>query len=112
MKDIAERGELNFFFQEPKYSREKLVYKNSAPEKITNNLKLAIEALKKLDEKNFSKEKIKDNLMKVADDLENRGELLHPVRFALSGLEKSPDPFIVAEILGKNETLSRLQKAV
>jgi len=112
VKDIAERGELNFFFQEPKYSREKLVYKNSAPEKITNNLKLAIEALKKLDEKNFSKEKIKDNLMKVADDLENRGELLHPVRFALSGLEKSPDPFIVAEILGKNETLSRLQKAV
>ena len=50
--------------------------------------------------------------MKVADSLESRGELLHPIRFALSGLDKSPDPFTIAEILGKNETLSRLQKAI
>jgi len=50
--------------------------------------------------------------MKIADSLENRGELLHPIRFALSGLDKSPDPFIIAEILGKNETISRLQKAI
>lgn len=50
--------------------------------------------------------------MQIADKLNNRGELLHPVRFALSGLDKSPDPFIIAEILGKNETLSRLQKAI
>jgi hypothetical protein len=50
--------------------------------------------------------------MKIADGLDNRGELLHPVRFALSGLDKSPDPFIIAEVLGKNETLFRLQKAI
>ena len=50
--------------------------------------------------------------MQIANTLENRGELLHPVRYALSGLDKSPDPFIIAEILGKNETLSRLQKAL
>jgi hypothetical protein len=50
--------------------------------------------------------------MLIADHLESRGELLHPVRFALSGLDKSPDPFIIAEILGKDETLSRLQKAI
>jgi Anticodon binding domain len=43
--------------------------------------------------------------------LESRGEILHPVRYALSGLEKSPDPFIIASIIGKNETLSRLQNA-
>ena len=39
--------------------------------------------------------------MQIANTLENRGELLHPVRYALSGLDKSPDPFIIAEILGK-----------
>ena len=50
--------------------------------------------------------------MRIADNLASRGELLHPVRFALSGLDKSPDPFIIASILGKNETLSRLQKAI
>ena len=50
--------------------------------------------------------------MQIANNLENRGELLHPIRYALSGLDKSPDPFIIADILGKNETLSRLQKAI
>jgi hypothetical protein len=34
------------------------------------------------------------------------------MRFALSGLEKSPDPFTIAFILGKNETISRIQKAI
>ena len=55
---------------------------------------------------------LKTALMAVANKLEGRGELLHTVRFALSGLDKSPDPFIIASIIGKNETLSRLQNAI
>ena len=66
----------------------------------------------KLAEKDFTSENIKNILIKLANKSENRGELLHPVRYALSGLDQSPDPFVIAEILGKNETLSRLQKAV
>ena len=50
--------------------------------------------------------------MRIANSLESRGELLHPVRYALSGQDKSPDPFAIAFIIGKNETLSRLQKAI
>ena len=68
--------------------------------------------MEKLKEKDFTNENIKNALMQIADKLENRGELLHPVRYALSGLDKSPDPFIIADVLGKNETLSRLQKAI
>ncbi len=30
------------------------------------------------------------------------------MRVALSGKEKSPDPFTLAEILGKDETIKRL----
>lgn len=112
VKDIAERGELNFFFKAPEIKKEKLIFKNTPSEKIKNNLNLAIKTLSDLDENNFIQENIKTSLMLIADNLESRGELLHPVRFALSGLDKSPDPFIIAEILGKNETLSRLQKAV
>lgn len=116
VKDMADRGELDIFFKAPEMDKaklkEKILYKNSTPEKITNNLKLAIKALGDLREKDFTKENIKNSLMKIADSLESRGELLHPVRYALSGMDKSPDPFIIAEILGKNETLSRLQKAL
>ncbi len=112
VKEMVQRGELDFFSKKPKYVREKLVYKNFSPEKISNNLKQAINILQALSEKDFTKENIKKSLMQIADKLENRGGLLHPVRYALSGKDQSPDPFIIAEILGKNETLSRLQKAV
>lgn len=112
VKDMVERGELFFFFHEPQIQKEKLIYKNIAPEKISNNLKIAIKALDNLTEENFTADDIKNTLMIIADSLESRGELLHPVRYALSGLDKSPDPFIIASIIGKNETLSRLQKAV
>jgi len=112
IKDMVARGELDFFFKAPNYPKEKLIYKNTTLEKIKNNLKLATEALGELSEKDFTIENIKNVLMLIADKLDSRGELLHPIRFALSGLDKSPDPFIIASIIGKNETLSRLQKAV
>ena len=43
---------------------------------------------------------------------EGRGSVLWPFRMALTGLEKSPNPFIIAEILGKNETIKRLEYAI
>jgi glutamyl-tRNA synthetase len=112
IEKMLSAGELHFFFKQPEYNKEKLTYKNTPAEKISDNISKAIKALEEINENNFTKENVKDALMKVADNLENRGELLHPIRFALSGLDKSPDPFIIAEILGKNETLARLQKGI
>lgn len=112
VKEMVEGGELSFFIKEPNYDKAKLVFKNTTLEQTNLNINSAISALKEIDEGNFTKENVKDSLMKIADSLDSRGELLHPIRFALSGLDKSPDPFIIAEILGKNETISRLQKAL
>ena len=112
IKKMVEAGELDFFYKAPEYTKDKLIYKNTSIEKISSNLKDAYNALEKIKEKDFTLENIKNTLMRVADEKESRGELLHPVRYALSGLDKSPDPFVIAEILGKNETLSRLQKAI
>jgi hypothetical protein len=41
-----------------------------------------------------------------------KGDVLWPMRFALSGKDKSPDPFTLAYIFGKEETHHRLEKAV
>ena len=109
---MALAGELDFFFKQPEYEREKLIFKNSTQEKISENLKIIIKALENIDENNFTTLNIKDTLMLIANMEGNRGEVLHPVRYALSGRDKSPDPFIIASILGKNETISRLQKAI
>jgi glutamyl-tRNA synthetase len=112
VKSMAERGELDFFFKVSEYDKGKLIYKNTLPEKITNNLKITIKALENIDENNFTIENIKNSLTLIAEAEGNRGEVLHPVRYALSGMDKSPDPFTIASIIGKNETISRLQKAI
>lgn len=109
--EMASRGELDFFVKAPEISKEKLIFKDTPAEQIKNNLSLAESELKNINEADFNKENIKDVLMKVAEGVGNRGELLHPVRYALSGLERSPDPFIIAEIIGKNETLKRIENA-
>ncbi len=109
---MVEAGELDFFFTLGDYDKENLIYKDIPKEKIFSNISLAIECLEKIEEKDFNIENIKNSLMSIADTLESRGELLHPIRYALSGLSKSPDPFIIASILGKIETLKRLQNAI
>lgn len=109
---MVEAGELDFFFALGEYSKDNLTYKDIPKEKIFLNIDLAIKSLEQIEEKDFNIENIKNSLMSIADSLENRGALLHPIRYALSGLSKSPDPFIIASILGKNETLKRLKNAI
>ena len=59
----------------------------------------------------WSKESVKGALWPYAES-EGRGEVLWPMRVSLSGREKSPDPFVIAGIIGKDETITRLKGAV
>lgn len=109
--EMVGAGELEMFFKQPEYSKEKLVYKDSSLEDTIANLKKALQVLENIPEDQFTAEKIKEVLIEAAGS-SDRGRLLHPVRYALSGRDKSPDPFIIASIIGKNETISRIQKAI
>lgn len=109
---LVEKGELDWVNQYEGVSVENIVFKDTPKETTIQNIKNAIKVLEEIDENYFLKEKIKEVLFKLAETLPRRGELLHPVRYALSGKDQSPDPFIIGEILGKDETISRLQKAI
>lgn len=52
-----------------------------------------------------------DAIMKYAE-AEGKGNVLWPLRYALSGKEKSPDPFTLLKILGQDEATSRVEKAI
>ena len=110
IKKLVQEGELDFFIEPPVIDFKKLIFKDATIEETKNNLNNVISILTPLED--FSKEKIKEELMKLAEKSEKKGNILHPVRFALSGKDKSPDPFIIAEILGKEETILRLQNAI
>ena len=52
-----------------------------------------------------------DAIMRYAEAM-GRGNVLWPLRYALSGQPKSPDPFILMLALGKDESRSRVEKAI
>jgi glutamyl-tRNA synthetase len=83
----------------------KLAGKSDAPK---DHLKKVIDSLSSL--KNFSKEEVKNAVWAYAEE-KGKGNVLWPMRFGLSGQDRSPDPFIIAEILGKEESIKRLTSA-
>ena len=54
---------------------------------------------------------IKNILMKLAEE-KGKGNILWPLRVSLSGKEKSPDPFNLVYILGREVTIKRIESVV
>lgn len=79
-------------------------------EVASNHLKALADLLQHLPDEGFTAIQLKDILWPYAT-AQGRGEVLWPLRVALSGKEKSPDPFIIAALLGKTETLARIARA-
>ncbi len=109
---MIEDGELDYVISSPQYPKELLLWKDEQDmNALVRRLKEIHVRLEAVDEKNFKKDIIKDALWEYAT-VEGRGQVLWPLRIALSGKEKSPDPFVLGELVGKQETLNRLKRAV
>ncbi len=101
-------GELSFTNQLKEYTKESLKWKEEKDLVNTKKyLKNIIEIISKIDNDNFTKDNIKSAIWPIAIAI-GKGNILWPMRYALSGKDKSPDPFILADILGKEETVKRL----
>lgn len=102
--------ELSFIKSVEKYEKEKLMWKQEKDINITkDHIKAVIDMIESLNEK-FSQNDIKNLIWPYAEKV-GKGNVLWPMRFALSGKDKSPDPFVISSIIGKKETLARLKFA-
>ncbi|MEK7462296.1 MAG: glutamate--tRNA ligase [Patescibacteria group bacterium] len=107
--ELAVAGEYDYFFSNPTYETPILKWKNDdSLTAVLPRLEKALEMLKTADF--TAKEGLKSLLWPLAEEL-GKGELLWPLRVALSGQERSPDPFTLAFILGSEETLLRIKIA-
>lgn len=111
-------GELSCLFGEPVLDPSELTAKElpNSPGMTKTALESLCEAVKTLPE-SVSAEAVKTRLMPLADTEEakgkgGRGAMLWPLRYALSGQERSPDPFTLISILGPKESISRIEKAI
>ncbi len=110
---MADTGE--FAFYDPAALMEidpsVLVWKKGTPEDTKRHLKHIHTVLSDVTEDVFTSEGVKDALWSYAES-EGKGDVLWPLRYSLTGKERSPDPFTVAAILGKNITLQRIADAL
>jgi glutamyl-tRNA synthetase len=111
-------GELACLFAQPQIDPAVLRAKEPAtrPNVTAALLESLVAPLAGLPEETTAAE-IKTLLMPLADAEEARGKggrgaLLWPLRYALSGEAKSPDPFTLIAILGTAESLARIRKAI
>ncbi len=103
-------GELEYYFQTPVLDPAKINWKLTPAEKTKAHFQHIRSLLVAIDSTVFGSETLKMAIWPYAE-AEGRGEVLWSMRYALSGRERSPDPFLLASILGKEETLKRLVTA-
>ena len=120
---MIEQGELDYFFTVPDVDTTKLVWKparsatgvaggDSTKEETQKHLQKVVEILTSASEESFADaEKVKSLIFDYATE-NGRGNVLWPMRFALSGRDKSPDPFTLIYILGRGESVARLKTAI
>ena len=107
VRTMAAQGELAYYQKAPVVDLNQLSWKGEGNELAKKHIEQAVALLVTVDESQWNPESIKAALWPYAESA-GRGNVLWPIRFTLSGRDKSPDPFTLAYILGKTETLNRL----
>lgn len=111
-------SELAFIFTTPSINKDMLLAKQPAEHPVsTKDALTQVAQLLANASVSLSSEEARALIMPLADALETqgkggRGGMLWPLRYALSGLERSPDPFTLVSILGTPQSLSRVQSAL
>ncbi len=109
IKAAYEAGDYSYAFTAPVYDVSLLQWKNDSSVAAAKPRLEQVMSL--LHEADFSSsEAIKAAIWPYTDEV-GRGEVLWPLRTALSGKAQSPDPFTLAFLLGREETLARLKTA-
>ncbi|EGD52582.1 glutamyl-tRNA synthetase [Thermoanaerobacter ethanolicus JW 200] len=107
--DIADA--MSYYFTEVNEYEEKGVKKYFTKEKVVDILKKAVVTLKEIEP--FNKFTTEEAYRKLVEELQiSSGELFHPTRLAISGRTFGPGLFDIMELLGKERTIERIEKAI
>lgn len=110
-------GDTNMFFKFlynqdlENFDKHKFCFKNKDGEQtlheVQANMKMVVEKIAHISEENWTAENLKAEIWDWSATV-GRGQILHPLRMIMSLKDKSPDPFTIMDIIGKAESLRRL----
>jgi len=108
ISDIVENTKL-FFTDDLQYDRELLIWKKSDLAGAKKSLELFFDFLTG----NWDEDSLENTVLAfIKESNLTNGEVLWPLRVALSGQNSSPGPFEIMSVLKKEKTLARIKKAI
>ncbi len=112
VKKLSEVTDLvRFYFELPEYDAALLKWKEMSLSQVIANLESVLTVLKDTSESEYKHESLEKRISPLAPE-GNRGEVLWPLRVALSGSKNSPGPFEIMEALGKVSSVERIESAL
>lgn len=115
MKKLSDVVELTKFFFVDKldYEKELLIWKKLSPNEVKKNLEDLSAEMEKIDDKQWKEKILEEKIIAYIKSINGKnGDYLWPMRVALTGEKASPSPFEVADVLGRDKSLKRIQEAV
>jgi glutamyl-tRNA synthetase len=109
LKDFAEKGK--YFFSFDYRYEEKPAKKHFGSPEVADRLRAYADRLSRLE--SFENAQIEQALRGLAEEMGIKpAALIHPVRLAATGTSAGPPLFDLLELLGKEEVVKRIQKAI
>ncbi len=111
LEKLSDVQNFDYFWKEPEYNQELLKWKKSD---LAKSVETLAEVKKILEEFNFNKgpEELRKLLDGFSEKVGDRGLVYWPFRVALTGTEKSPDPVVIAFVLGKKKIIERIDEVL
>ncbi|MEK7603938.1 MAG: glutamate--tRNA ligase [Patescibacteria group bacterium] len=107
---LSDAENFNYLWKEPEYDKELLKWRKNGLDAVAKSLESVKKIIQDTDIQDTDSLRAKlDDLGKALGD---RGLAYWPLRVALTGREKSPDPVDVTFVLGKEKTIERVEKAI
>lgn len=111
MAKLGDFSAMKESFELSDYPADLLIWKGKSAEEMKVNLEKVREILRSALIDEFNLKNLETHIMPYANSA-GRGDVLWPLRVSLSGKEKSPGPFEIMDVIGKDESLSRIDAAI
>ena len=104
LEKLSDEKEFSYLWKEPDYPKELLKWKKFG----FDDVKSSLEKTKKV----IESKNLRESLDNLAKEIGDRGLVYWPLRVAVTGKEKSPDPVEIIDVIGKDKTLERIEAAI
>ncbi len=110
IKKAHEEGEFDYIFHTPPDNAQLLPWKNDSDPSLYKTRLTEVKNI--LEHTDFSSPEVVKETLWTYVEKEGKGEVLWPLRVALSGKKQSPDPFTLLYTLGKEESMRRISACI